>query len=52
MMFRNDRTETYDDFAPVGEDSRWEKFSKFHEYLSFAFPQSYAQKFTFRACAS
>ncbi|KIL59863.1 hypothetical protein M378DRAFT_1065315 [Amanita muscaria Koide BX008] len=35
-------TETYDDFAPVGEDPRWEKFSKFYEYLSSAFPKVHA----------
>ncbi|KAF8337820.1 hypothetical protein F5887DRAFT_983763 [Amanita rubescens] len=31
-------TESFDDFKPVGSDERWEKFSKFHEYLLAAFP--------------
>ncbi|KAM6496948.1 carboxypeptidase S [Amanita muscaria] len=35
-------TESYDDLAPVGEDSRWEKFSGFHDYLLGAFPKSHA----------
>ncbi|KAF8734360.1 hypothetical protein AX14_003360 [Amanita brunnescens Koide BX004] len=31
-------TESYDDFAPVGSDPRWEKFGKIHDYLLAAFP--------------
>ncbi|KAF8337821.1 hypothetical protein F5887DRAFT_983768 [Amanita rubescens] len=31
-------TESFDNLGPVGSDERWEKFSKFHEYLSAAFP--------------
>ncbi|KAK2463679.1 hypothetical protein APHAL10511_004430 [Amanita phalloides] len=35
-------TESFDDFAPVGSETRWEKFTKFHDYLSTAFPQVHA----------
>ncbi|WWC93389.1 hypothetical protein V866_000223 [Kwoniella sp. B9012] len=31
-------TETFDDFGKVGEDDRWDKFYKFHEYLEKSFP--------------
>ncbi|KAF9649050.1 carboxypeptidase S [Thelephora ganbajun] len=31
-------TESYDNMGPVGEDSRWEAFGPFHDYLSGAFP--------------
>ncbi|KAI0038762.1 carboxypeptidase S [Auriscalpium vulgare] len=31
-------TESYDKMAPVGEDSRWEAFGPFHDYLLQAYP--------------
>ncbi|EJT98488.1 carboxypeptidase S [Dacryopinax primogenitus] len=31
-------TETWDDFGPVGEDDRWDKFGAFHDWLEGAFP--------------
>ena len=44
------RTESYDDFAPVGSDARWEKFSKFHDYLLAAFPSVYLPRFKLLVC--
>lgn len=32
------RTEVYDDLGPVGIDTRWDVFAKFHNYLETAFP--------------
>jgi hypothetical protein len=31
-------TESYDDMGPVGEDSRWDVFGEFHEYLEKTYP--------------
>jgi len=31
-------TESFDDMGEVGEDSRWEIFGEFHDYLAEAFP--------------
>ena len=38
MDLNASRTESSDDFGPVGSDARWEKFSKFHDYLLAVFP--------------
>ncbi|PPQ67706.1 hypothetical protein CVT24_002762 [Panaeolus cyanescens] len=31
-------TESFDNMAPIGEDTRWEAFGPFHDYLLGAFP--------------
>ncbi|KAI0328685.1 Zn-dependent exopeptidase [Cubamyces sp. BRFM 1775] len=34
-------TVSYEDLAPVGEDSRWDVFGELHEYLEKTFPRVY-----------
>ncbi|KAI0664206.1 carboxypeptidase S [Cubamyces menziesii] len=35
-------TVSYEDLAPVGEDSRWDVFGELHEYLEKTFPRVYS----------
>ena len=34
-----DRTESYDDLAPVGQDPRWDIFAELHKMLEDTFPE-------------
>ncbi|KXX80036.1 Carboxypeptidase S [Madurella mycetomatis] len=35
------KTESFDDLGPIGEDSRWDVFYDFHQYLEMTFPLIY-----------
>ncbi|KAJ7876836.1 hypothetical protein B0H13DRAFT_1632025 [Mycena leptocephala] len=35
-------TESYDDMQPVGQDSRWDIFQRFHDFLERSFPLIYS----------
>ena len=39
LMFGLIRTESYDDFGPVGEDPRWDTFADLHTTLEEVFPR-------------
>lgn len=39
---RSRRSESYDDFGPVGDDPRWKSFGTLHSVLENLFPRVYA----------